>query len=339
MLEFLRDRLSGSITWLVAAVLITVGMIAGGAWVIGSIGEAACGTGGTAERAACETAGIGSALGGGILWKGFTALAGVVVWMFGLRMWRWIRTFTLFEWTALERIRSEPLPYAIYLGAAMLSAAIITASAIGQPPTPAAWPESAAPVAAESVAEEFRAPDAWPARFAACEPYRTDIADAVHTYWGAFRYPDAWAAQLYQESLCDPSAVSPVGAAGLAQFMPATWREAQSHFGIRASPHDDIAIEAGAWYMMRMMAVWRSPRPQVERWRLALASYNAGAGNIIRAQSECGGARDWDAILPCLPDVTGHHARETTAYVVRIEYHWQAMAGGDPLAMPAGLRS
>lgn len=309
MLDFIRARFSGSVTWLVGAIAVMAALI-------------------------FLPMGWGEPLGAGILWKGFTALAGIVTWMFGLRLWIWIRTLSIFKSPALDRVKAEPLPYAIYLLGGMISAAIITASAIGQPPSPAAWPDPAAPVAVESAT-----PEVWPARFADCEPYREDIEDAVQTYWGAWQYPDAWAAQLYQESLCNPSAISPAGAAGLAQFMPATWREAQAHFGIRASPHDDIAIEAGAWYMMRQMAVWRSPRPQIRRWELALASYNAGAGNIIRAQGECDGARDWDDILPCLPDVTGHHARETTQYVVRIRHHWQAMAGGNPLALPPELRS
>jgi soluble lytic murein transglycosylase-like protein len=278
-------------------------------------------------------------LGGGFLMKTATFLGGVVALMLGLRLVTVIRGLNAEGDEGLALIKTDPKALAILRGAFVIGLAILAGHAYGQPPTPAAWPESAAPVAAESVAQQFRAPETWPARFAACEPYRADIADAVHTYWGSWQYPDAWAAQLYQESLCDPSAISPAGAAGLAQFVPSTWAEAQAHFGIRASPHDDIAIEWGAWYMARMMAVWSASRPQVRRWELALASYNAGAGNIIRAQSECDGARDWDDILPCLPDVTGHHARETTQYVVRIRHHWQAMAGGNPLALPPELRS
>jgi soluble lytic murein transglycosylase-like protein len=309
----LKRFLTGALTWNAGIVIIAcLAILAGGAFAF---------------------------LGGGFLMKTATFLGGVVALMLGLRLVTVIRGLNADGDNGLAIIKTDPIALAILRGAFVIGLAILAGHAYGQPPTPAAWPESAAPVVAESVAAEFRAPDAWPARFAACDPYRSEIEDAVQTYWGVWQYPDAWAAQLYQESLCDPSAVSPVGAAGLPQFMPATWREAQAHFGIRASPHDDIAIEAGAWYMMRQMAVWRAPRPMLERWRLALASYNAGAGNIIRAQAECAGARDWDAILPCLPDVTGHHARETTAYVVRVEYHWQAMAGGDPLGLPPGLRS
>jgi len=55
------------------------------------------------------------------------------------------------------------------------------------------------------------------------------------------------------------------------------------------------------------------------------ASYNAGAGNIIRAQSLCGGALDWTGIAPCLPQVTGHHAHETITYVERIDRWYRSL--------------
>lgn len=178
----------------------------------------------------------------------------------------------------------------------------------------------------------------WPARYRACEPYRAEIERAVSRWWGAFPYPDAWAAQLYQESLCDPWAVSPAGAAGLAQFMPATWREQAALMGLTATPHDDVAIEAGAAYQARMMAVWHAPRPEHERWRLGLASYNAGAGNIIRAQAACNGARDWRNIETCLPEITGHHSNETRTYVRRIERWWNELAGADHVRIHPAIR-
>lgn len=177
-----------------------------------------------------------------------------------------------------------------------------------------------------------------PGRFAACAPYEAAAENAVALYWPArFQYPRAWLSQVYQESLCDSAAVSPVGARGLAQFMGGTWADMERYFGMDANPHSDLAIEWGALYQARMMAVWSGrPRPMTERWRLGLASYNAGAGNIIAAQAECDGARDWAQIETCLQRITGRHAAETRTYVARIE-RWTCALARSPLDRPAGL--
>jgi soluble lytic murein transglycosylase-like protein len=117
--------------------------------------------------------------------------------------------------------------------------------------------------------------------------------------------------------------------------MPATWREvaAQMRLPPGTSPHADIAIEAGAYYMARLRRGWSAPRASDERHMLAQASYNAGAGNILRAQALCGGARDWRDIAPCLPRITGPvHSAETIGYVDAIR-RWRArmiVAGAAP---------
>lgn len=127
-------------------------------------------------------------------------------------------------------------------------------------------------------------------------------------------------AQYWQESRLDPFAVSPAGAQGIAQFMPATWAETSKalRFGGVAAFSARHAIDAGAYYMSKQRRAWYSPRPERDRHSLALASYNAGLGNIAKAQRLCMGAIPYDAIIACLPDVTGHHAQETMTYVPRI---------------------
>lgn len=137
-------------------------------------------------------------------------------------------------------------------------------------------------------------------------------------------------AQYYAESRLDPTAVSPVGAAGVAQFMPATWREVQRELDLvgvnryMAEP----AIQAGAYYMAKMRGIWSSPRPEADRHSLAMASYNAGAGNLIKAQRRCGGPNAYREIIECLPAVTGHYSRETITYVERIWRYWTRMLLG-----------
>lgn len=276
---------------------------------------------------------------GGILMKAATFFAGVFFAMCGLQIVRFVRGLTSAVDAESRAIDEDPIASAIVRCGIYIGLFLLAGQAFGQTPSPAAWPQTA-PAPIERVVLSPSEP-AIAGRFSRCAPYAEAAEDAVRLYWGGFQYPRAYLAQLYQESLCDPAAVSPVGARGIAQFMPATWIEAQERLGFQAefTPHDDIAIEAGAWYQARVMAIWsRRERPALEIWRLGLASYNAGAGNLIRAQTACDGVRDWREIELCLPMITGHHAAETRSYVPRIEGHWRAMAGGDPRAAPAEIR-
>jgi membrane-bound lytic murein transglycosylase F len=135
-------------------------------------------------------------------------------------------------------------------------------------------------------------------------------------------------AQLYQESLLKADARSHVGAAGIAQFMPGTWKQMvrELRFNSKASPFTaDLSIKAGAYYMAKLRRGWVEDRPEVHRHSLALASYNAGMGNIIKAQRVCGGERLYHKIIVCLPEVTGRHSKETIGYVNRIWAYWRRM--------------
>jgi soluble lytic murein transglycosylase-like protein len=96
------------------------------------------------------------------------------------------------------------------------------------------------------------------------------------------------AAQLQAESGFDPYAVSPAGAEGIAQFMPAT----AAAYGLRDPFDPEAAIDAQAHLMADLLRDLGSVR-------LALAAYNAGPG-AVRA---CG----------CVPPYP-----ETIAYVARI---------------------
>lgn len=122
---------------------------------------------------------------------------------------------------------------------------------------------------------------------------------------------DRWidrAAQAKAESGFNPRAVSPVGARGILQFMPGTWRD----WGRGADPFDPIAgIDAGHRYMN-----WLEGR--TTSFNAALGSYNAGLGNIRKAQrlADSTGLLGRDAWLQALPRVTGEaHAAETRGYV------------------------
>lgn len=161
-----------------------------------------------------------------------------------------------------------------------------------------------------------------PADAGVTKRYDRLIKSAVRQWWPRHEYARwEWLkAQYYAESALKADAVSPVGAAGLAQFMPATWAEVSGQLGLgRVSPHiARYSIEAGAYYMARLRLGWSSPRPELDRWDLARASYNAGFGNILKAQKKAGGAVLYADIIAHLPEVTGHHSKETITYVERI---------------------
>lgn len=143
--------------------------------------------------------------------------------------------------------------------------------------------------------------------------YDAEISQATKRWLGRGWTACRLKAQLYQESLLDPLAVSPVGAEGIAQFMPGTWAEAQAALGFAASPRNtDYAINAAGWYMRRLYDIWTSPRPLEDRKRFAEASYNYGAGNVIAAQGRARGSVYYADIAPELPT-------ETRTYIRRIQ--------------------
>lgn len=187
----------------------------------------------------------------------------------------------------------------------------------------------------------FSAFNASAADFSACAAFDRKIDRAVQKWFpDDLEFPVLWRAQLYQESLCDPKAVSPVGAKGIAQFMPATARDVASRFGVRFDPTSDLAIDYGAYYQARQMRVFaRRGRTSLETWPLGLAAYNSGLGNVLKTQSKCGNARLWPEIKNCQHLVTGpRNAHETLTYVDRIERWSLEMAGDDLAALPVDLQ-
>lgn len=154
----------------------------------------------------------------------------------------------------------------------------------------------------------------WDAEFKSV----TDAYLPIGTDWRLLK------AQCYQESRLDPLAESPVGAYGLCQFMPATAREVSSK--LNTSPESfwlpEVSIRAAGFYMRKLILSWKSPRPPLDRHKLALGSYNAGIGHLLKAQRLCDNARLYDDIIACLPQVTGRHSKETIGYTKNIVDRW-----------------
>ena len=179
------------------------------------------------------------------------------------------------------------------------------------------------------------APLSWAApssqtRFKDCARYDSYIAQSVKEFWARdFQKPIAWKAQLYQESLCKPKAVSPVGAKGIAQFMDGTAKEMARIFRKKFNPDDAReAIRYGAYYVNRNAKMFRRrQRTHEQALELGQACYNAGCGNVLKAQRISGNKRLWDEISPFMVQVTGRsNSHETITYVSRIK-RWRREMG------------
>ena len=101
------------------------------------------------------------------------------------------------------------------------------------------------------------------------------------------------------ESALNPKAVSPVGAAGLWQFMIGTGKlyglETNSIIDERRDPIK--ASWAAARYLKDLYTIYKD-------WNLVIAAYNCGAGNINKAIRRANGAKDYWAIYNYLPQET-----------------------------------
>lgn len=104
------------------------------------------------------------------------------------------------------------------------------------------------------------------------------------------------------ESALSPTAVSPMGAVGLWQFMPTTGKsyglEINSLVDERRDPHR--ATEAACRFLKDLYSIYND-------WTLAIAAYNCGPGNVNKALARSGGKTFWE-IYDYLP-------RETRGYV------------------------
>ena len=159
--------------------------------------------------------------------------------------------------------------------------------------------------------------------------YDRSIQGAVAKYWPGLDFR-LLKSQLFQESHLDPNAQSSVGAEGLAQFMPKTWADISRQLGYGAYPRTAVepAIDGAAYYMAQLKRSWPLA-PELDKHYFGLGSYNAGLGNIFKAAKACDNRALWDAVAPCLVDVTGRaNAAQTTDYVVKIKRWFALMETG-----------
>jgi len=159
--------------------------------------------------------------------------------------------------------------------------------------------------------------------------YRAELIRAARAEWGMSAPVSTFAAQIHQESRWRPDARSPVGASGLAQFMPAT---ARWLCGTRADLPPGCDTLSPAWALRALVAYdrhlfERTPRAGDDCGRMwaALRGYNGGlahwraeyriAGspdNLRDADAACGSARR-----------SPKHCQENLGYPRRIVDRWQ----------------
>ncbi len=181
---------------------------------------------------------------------------------------------------------------------------------------------------------------------------RTDPA-LPRAFWEMF-YPFGWrsevttaaqrvgldpflvAALVREESSYNPRALSPVGARGLMQLMPATARPMAEHRGLAFAGGellDDPGanIEIGTAFLAGLLREFKDPR-------LALAAYNAGPGRV-RQWWQARRTSDIEAFVEQIP------FDETRQYVKRVMFSWEeyrrlygggAESAGPAVKAPAG---
>jgi len=119
-------------------------------------------------------------------------------------------------------------------------------------------------------------------------------------YFGYYIDYKWFKAQSIAESNLNPIAESPVGAKGLMQIMPGTWKDICKKQKLTVNITDpEHNIANGIYYDRYLWRNWRSKRTVNDRLSLMFASYNAGLGTILIAQRLCGEANKSDRLLNC----------------------------------------
>ena len=115
--------------------------------------------------------------------------------------------------------------------------------------------------------------------------HRSELIRNGRAVWGLDAPTATVAAQIHQESRWRANAVSPVGAQGIAQFMPATasWIAGAypQQLGARQPTNPSWAMRALVTYDKHL---WDrlAARNGCERMAMALSAYNGGLGWVIR---------------------------------------------------------
>lgn len=156
--------------------------------------------------------------------------------------------------------------------------------------------------------------------------YRARLIREVHAHWGLAGPVAIFAAQLHQESGWREDARSPVGAMGLAQFMPGTaaWiaQVYPKELGEGASLDAGWALRAvviyDRWIYKRVPGFQEA---DWNRWAAALSGYNGGLGWVQKDRALAGGQCDTTLWWGCVERFSRRSPaafKENRGYPVRI---------------------
>lgn len=146
-------------------------------------------------------------------------------------------------------------------------------------------------------------------------PYFDDIADAARFRFGPSAPIPVIVSQIAKESGFRPDVISPAGAQGIMQFMPATAKWAATQAGFPISPLDPAsAIRGGLWYDRHLYDRVRAFQTECDRWLFTFSAYNGGETRVWQRQLLSTDAGSWVATGYINPGISPANQRENETY-------------------------
>ncbi|WP_431222220.1 transglycosylase SLT domain-containing protein [Serratia sp. L9] len=171
------------------------------------------------------------------------------------------------------------------------------------------------------------------------QQYQRELTRNARAIWGLDAPVSLFAAQIHQESTWKTTARSPVGAVGLAQFMPATsdWIAGiyPKSLGTNQPYNPSWAMRAlvtyNLWHWDRILGT----ASDCDRWAFVLSAYNGGLGWVQRDRKLAttkglDHSRYWGHVETINAGRSAANWRENRGYPQRIIQRWQ------PLYVDAG---
>lgn len=151
-------------------------------------------------------------------------------------------------------------------------------------------------------------------------------------------------AQGMAESNLDPKAKSWVGARGVMQLMPATFKQVASRNPeLKTIDNPEMNIAAGIAYDRELWSRWEEDSVLADAQAFVFGSYNAGRRTLLNAQVLARESkldpRRWPSIETVAPNVKRWRHVETLGYVHRIaDFHGQLDDRGRLMSDSATVR-